>query len=164
MARSRRRTAALAFAAVAIAGGGVAAETVMQPGAWQLQVTITPYNPQTGAPLTRNETTTVVCFTREFLAKTPYLSATLDEERMLQSGATCATADFVKTGNSASWRMSCSLTDGKRIDMTIKNRAEPRRLTSEMRQRVTDGSGTVPIDMVTTGTFVGECTGDMIRP
>lgn len=164
MAASLVRGAGLALAALTLGSVSVAAQTVMQPGAWQMHVSVSVRNPQTGETLKPQETKTVVCFTPEFLAKQPYFTPALDEQRMTSRGAKCSTSDFARNGNAASWKLSCTTAEGRRVDMTISNTAEARKLTSEMRQLVSDGGQATPVDMVMTGTFVGECTGDMIRP
>jgi hypothetical protein len=157
------RSAAALMLSAATAGEAMA-QTVMQPGAWQMETSVSATNPATGETVKVGDTKMTLCLTPEFLAKQPYFNATLDEQAMKQKGAQCTTSGYARDGNTASWKMACALSDGKTVDMTVKTAAGAKSLKSELRQIVTQGNQATPVNITIAGTFAGECTPDMPRP
>ena len=152
----------LAVAAVFVATSlGVAAQSVMQPGGWEMHAKISGRDPTTGEMKTLSEATTKQCLTAAFLDKDPYLTPGIDKEKMSQRGATCSLADEKRTESSASWTMSCKLADGSLIDMTINNSVSKEALQSDIRQLVDKGGKKVQMQIAMNSKFVGVCTKDM---
>ncbi len=139
------------------------AQSIMEPGGWEMQVRITAQDPETGVTKTITESTIKQCLSEAFLKKDPYLTPVIDKEKMIQKGATCSLSDQVRNGDSASWRMSCKLADGSKVDMSIKNSASRHKFSSDMRQLVTKGDQTVPMQVAMNAKFLGKCTPDMVQ-
>ena len=156
---------AVAVAVVACgAASEVVAQSVMQPGGWQMQSRITARNPATGESKNMGESTTRMCLTREFLAKDPYLTPGIDREKMERRNARCAVSDEQRRGSAASWKMSCQTADGSTVDMTIRNAASFKTLTSDILQTVTKGGEVLIVRIAIDSSYIGECSGDMPRP
>jgi hypothetical protein len=144
--------------------GPVGAQSVMQPGGWQMKVKITAQNPTTGESKTINESTSKMCLSKEFLAKDPYLSPSVDKEKMEKKNARCSISDEKRADNSASWKMKCAMADGSSVDMLTKNVASAQKLTSDIQQTIRKGGETVFAKMAMDSSFIGECTNDMPKP
>jgi hypothetical protein len=140
---------------------GAVAQSVMQPGGWEMHATISAQDPATGETKTLSEATMKQCLSAAFLDKDPYLTPGIDKEKMIQRGATCSLADEKRAENSASWRMACRLADGTLIDMTINNSVSKETLQSEIRQVVDKGGKKVQMQIAMNSKFVGACTKDM---
>jgi hypothetical protein len=147
----------------AVTAGIAFAQATMTPGAWEMKSTVTSKNPQTGEPMKLGETTNTACLTAEFLAKEPYTTASIDQEKAKEKGATCSTSDFVREGNTASWKVSCVMADGSRTEMAVKNVVDVKNLTTEMDSTVTQGTQASSVHMSIVGSYVGECTDDMMK-
>ena len=149
--------------ALALASTLAAAQAVMEPGAWELQTVITAQDPEDGKPVKLGETTLKNCLTKEYLARDLYLTPANDEQKMRQRGAKCAVSDVKRGESSASWRMSCDLADGGRMEMTIRNSVSRHELLSELKQVLTSEGRDIPIQVVAKARFIGDCTPDMPR-
>ena len=157
-----RNWTVVAFGAGAVLCGSVSAQSVMQPGGWQMKMKISATDPATGASKVANESTSRVCLTKEYLSKDPYLTPGVDKERMEQKHAKCAISDAKRTANSASWKMACTMVDGSSVDMTIRNTASRQRLTSDIQQVIRKGGNSGVIQIVMDSSFLGQCTSDML--
>lgn len=140
---------------------GADAQSVMQPGAWEMYAKISAHDPATGETKTLSESTMKQCLTAAFLDKDPYLTPGIDKEKMSQRGAACSLADEKRTESSASWKMACKLADGSLIDMTINNVVSKHSLRSDIRQVIDKGGKTAQMQIAMNSKFVGECTKDM---
>lgn len=152
----------VAFGAGAVLCGPAGAQSVMQPGGWQMTMKVSATDPATGASKAANESTSRVCLTKEYLSKDPYLTPGVDKEKMEQKHAKCTISDAKRTASSASWKMACTMVDGSSVDMTIRNTASPRRLTSEIQQVIRKGGNSGVIQIVMDSTFLGQCTSEML--
>ena len=152
----------LAVAAVFVTAAlGVEAQSVMQPGGWEMHAKISAQDPATGERKTLTESTMKHCLSAAFLDKDPYLTPGIDKERMTQRGATCSLADEKRDASTASWKMACKLADGTLIDMTINNSVSKETLQSDIRQVVDKGGKKVQMQIAMNSKFVGACTKDM---
>jgi Protein of unknown function (DUF3617) len=133
----------------------------MEPGAWQMHMASVAKDPTTGESTTGPETTMKVCLSEEFLAKDPYLTPNLDKERMEKKRAKCTTSDHKREGNSASWKISCTMADGSEVSMTVNNVAERHKLTSKLDQTIQKDGRASLASMSMEMSFLGECTSDM---
>jgi hypothetical protein len=140
---------------------GAIAQSVMQPGGWEMHAKITAHDPATGETKTLSEATMKQCLSAAFLDKDPYLTPGIDKENMVQRGATCSLADEKRAENSASWKMACKLADGTLIDMTINNAVSKHSLRSDIKQVIDKGGKTAQMQIAMNSKFVGDCTKDM---
>jgi hypothetical protein len=137
------------------------AEQPMTPGAWQTRMTSVARDPKTGESTTGPEASMKLCLSKEFLDKDPYLTPTLDKAKMEQKHAKCTTSDHKRDGNSASWKISCTMADGTSVAMTVNNVAAPHKLTSQLEQIIQKNGQTTLASMSMEMSFIGECTSDM---
>jgi len=151
-----------AISAGAVLCGPVSAQSVMQPGGWQMKMKVSATDPTTGESKVANESTSRMCLSKEFLSKDPYLTPGIDKERMERKNARCTISDEKRTANSASWKMTCVMVDGSSVAMTIRNTASPQRLTSDIQQVIRKGGNTGIIRIVMDSSFLGQCTSDML--
>jgi hypothetical protein len=133
----------------------------MEPGAWQMHMTSVAKDPKTGESTTGPEASIKMCLSEEFLAKDPYLTPNLDKEKMEKKRAKCTTSDHKREGNSASWKISCTMADGSQVSMTVNNVAARHKLTSQLEQTIEKGGQTTLASMSMEMSFIGECTSDM---
>jgi hypothetical protein len=143
--------------------GSAAAQSIMQPGGWEMKVRITAENPMTGESKKANESTSRMCLTKEYLSRDPYLTPKVDKEQMEQKSAQCSISDEKRTANAASWRMQCTMVDGSSVDMTISNSASARKLDSDIRQIIKRGSNSGVVNIKLTSTRIGKCTKEMLE-
>jgi hypothetical protein len=143
--------------------GSAAAQSIMQPGGWEMKVRITAENPMTGESKKANESTSRMCLTKEYLSRDPYLTPKVDKEQMEQKSAQCSISDEKRTANAASWRMQCTMVDGSSVDMTISNSASARKLTSDIRQVIKRGTNSGVVNIKLTSTRIGKCTKEMLE-
>ena len=141
----------------------VGAQSVMQPGGWQMQIKVTAQNPTTGESKNMSESTSKMCLSKEFLANDPYLNPSIDKGKMEQKKAKCTISDEQRKGNTASWKMTCLTADGSTVVMSIKNTASLQKLVSDIQQVVKKEGETVLVKIVMNSSFIGECTNDMPR-
>lgn len=137
------------------------AQTVMQPGAWEMTMQMSAMDPATRAMKKMGESSTRVCLTTSFLAKDPYLNPNADASDLAQSSGKCATSNYQRNGNSASWRMDCTLGDGSQMTARISNSAASESVTMDMRQEVKRPAGSGYALIATQMSFIGACTADM---
>ena len=142
--------------------GPAAAQSIMQPGGWEMKVRITAENPMTGESKKANESVSRMCLTKEYLATDPYLTPKVDKEQMEQKSAKCDISDEKRAANSASWRMHCTMIDGSSVDMTISNTASARKLDSKIRQVIKRGSNSGIVNITLTSSRIGQCTKEML--
>lgn len=140
------------------------AQSVMQPGGWEVRVKLTMQDPTTGETKTINESTMKQCLSKAFLDNDPYLTPGIDKEKMAQKGATCSLSDGTRKGNIASWKMACKLSDGTLIDSSISNSASAHAFKSDMRQIVNRDGKAVSMQIAMNSKFIGKCTKDMLQP
>lgn len=140
---------------------GAQAQSVMQPGGWEMHARISAHDSATGETKTLSESTMKQCLSAAFLDKDPYLTPGIDTEKMTRQGATCSLADEKRTESSASWKMACKLADGTLIDMTIHNSVSKHSLRSDIRQVIDKAGKTAQMQIAMNAKFVGECTKDM---
>ena len=143
--------------------GSAGAQSIMQPGGWEMKVRITAENPMTGESKKANESTSRMCLTKEYLSRDPYLTPKVDKEQMEQKSAQCSISDEKRTANAASWRMQCTMVDGSSVDMTISNSASARKLTSDIRQVIKRGTNSGVVNIKLTSTRIGKCTKEMLE-
>ena len=118
-----RRVILAAFAALS---SGAMADAPVQPGGWEMKAVITARENPSSPPKTLTESTARVCLTKDFLAKDPYLTPGIDQDKMEKKGAKCSISDPRRAANSASnWASSGDSTacvlSGSRADATIVN-------------------------------------------
>jgi citrate lyase alpha subunit len=142
--------------------GPAAAQSIMQPGGWEMKVRITAENPMTGESKKANESVSRMCLTKEYLSTDPYLTPKVDKEQMEQKSAKCDISDEKRTANAASWRMQCTMIDGSSVDMTISNTASARKLDSKIRQVIKRGSNSGIVNITLTSSRIGQCTKEML--
>ena len=152
----------IAFCA-ALATSPLHAQSAMKPGGWQMDSSVTAVSPD-GATKDLGRHSMRVCLSAEALAKEPYLSPRIDDAKAAARGAKCSNSDHQRSGNSASWRMSCELADGTTTSARIRNQAGPDTLDTEMVQDVTRGGEKTQITMRLKGRHIGDCTPDMAKP
>jgi hypothetical protein len=140
------------------------AQSIMEPGGWEMKVKVTAREPASGETKTIAESAMKQCVSKAFLDKDSYLTPGIDKAKMMQKGATCSLSDEMRSGNTASWRMVCDLADGTNVDMTIKNTASKHEFSSDMKQMVTKDGKSVPMQIAMNGKFLGKCTPDMVQP
>ena len=143
--------------------GPLWADGTMRPGAWQARMVVTATNPETGEKINVGETTTTLCLTEEFLASDPYLSPSMNEEKMRGKGLACASSDYQRDGASAQWKTSCQSSDGKTIEGTVSVRLSEMTAQVDMYQRVSQGEKAGEMLMANQMSYAGECTDDMPR-
>ena len=141
--------------------GWAHAEQPMEPGAWQMHMTTIARDPKTGQSTNGPEASMKMCLSEDFLAKDPYLTPNLDKEKMEQKRAKCTTSDHKREGNSASWKISCTMADGSQVSMTVNNVAERHKLTSQLEQTIQKDGQASLASMSMEMSFIGECTSDM---
>lgn len=156
------RLARLALAALAALPLAAAANSAVQPGGWEMKAVITARENPGTPPKTLTESTTKVCLTKAFLAKDPYLTPGIDQDKMEKKGAKCSISDPKRSENAASWKMSCVMADGNSVDMQINNTVAPRKMKSEIRQMVHKGGQDLEMQIIMNSTYIGECTKDMM--
>ena len=154
-----RRVILAAFAALS---SGAMADAPVQPGGWEMKAVITARENPSSPPKTLTESTTRVCLTKDFLAKDPYLTPGIDQDKMEKKGAKCSISDPRRAANSASWKMNCVMADGNSMDMQISNTVAPRKMKSEVQQTVHKGGQDLEMKIIINSTHIGECTKDMM--
>ncbi len=154
-----RRVILAAFAALS---SGAMADAPVQPGGWEMKAVITARENPSSPPKTLTESTTRVCLTKDFLAKDPYLTPGIDQDKMEKKGAKCSISDPRRAANSASWKMNCVMADGNSVDMQISNTVAPRKMKSEVQQTVHKGGQDLEMKIIINSTHIGECTKDMM--
>ena len=138
------------------------AQSVMKSGGWQMQMNVTAENPSTHETKKVNESTTKMCLSKEYLAKDPYLTPGIDKAKMERKNAKCSISDEKHSGNTASWTMACIAADGSTVDMSINNKADAHKLTSNINQVIKKGEVTAAlVKIVVDMSFIGQCTNDM---
>lgn len=133
----------------------------MEPGAWQMHMTSTAKDPKSGESKTGPSSDVKICLTKEFLAKDPYMTPTLDKQKMEQKHAKCTTSDHKREGNTASWKITCTMEDGTSVAMTVNNVAEAHKLNSKLEQVIQKDGETMFASMAMDMSFIGQCTDDM---
>ena len=123
-----RRVILAAFAALS---SGAMADAPVQPGGWEMKAVITARENPSSPPKTLTESTTRVCLTKDFLAKDPYLTPGIDQDKMEKKGAKCSISDPRRAASSASWKMNCVMADGNSVDMHISNTVAPRKIIKD---------------------------------
>ena len=154
-----RRVILAAFAALS---SGAMADAPVQPDGWEMKAVITARENPSSPPKTLTESTTRVCLTKDFLAKDPYLTPGIDQDKMEKKGAKCSISDPRRAANSASWKMNCVMADGNSVDMQISNTVAPRKMKSEVQQTVRKGGQDLEMKIIINSTHIGECTKDMM--
>lgn len=142
---------------------GAFAGSVMEPGGWEMTMTVTGYGPAPGEKKSLGESTTKACLSQAFLDKDPYLTPGVDQEKAAKRGATCSVSDEKRSATAASWKMTCVLKDGTSSDTQISNTAGAKEMRSEVSQTLVREGKTVQMKVITTARHIGECTEDM-RP
>jgi hypothetical protein len=162
---SQRTTSTFAVLVAFLAlAAPVSAESVMQPGGWEIRVSVTAQTPATGENKKLNETTTKFCLSKTFLDKDPYLKPGLDKDKMEKKNAKCSISDEKVSNKEASWKMVCQMADGSTVDSTITNTASAIELKSVIQQLLKRGTETMTIQITMDGKRIGECTKDMPSP
>jgi hypothetical protein len=141
--------------------GHALADAPMQPGAWEMRMQVTARNPETGQTQNISDTTTKLCLSAAFVAKNPYLTPAVDQEKAAKRGAKCTIGDEQKSANAASWRMDCKMQNGAETKARVSNTATAKEMRSEILQDVIQGGNTLPTVILTTGKHIGECTPEM---
>ena len=80
---------------------------------------------------------------------------------MTRKGASCAISDEKKSSGAASWKMLCTLSDGKQVDMTISNVASAQTMNSDILQLVKHEGGVMTMRIAMKAKFIGACTSEM---
>jgi hypothetical protein len=142
---------------------GAQAQSVMKPGGWRMDSHISIREGE-GMPKDMGSQSHTVCLSSEALAREPYLSASVDNDKARTRGASCTTSDYQRQGDAASWTMQCELADGASARARIRNQASAELLTLEMVQQVRRGDHHATITIRGRGHHVGECTADMSTP
>ena len=158
---NRFRATAIAALCVLLCGPA-AAQSVMQPGAWEMTLKFRAENAATGEAKTTSDRVSQMCLTKEYLAREPYLTPNVDKEQMEQKGAKCSISDAKRGKTTASWRMRCEMVDGSAVDMTIRNTAAARKFNSEVRQVIRRGTSTGVVNISVASSHIGQCTKEML--
>lgn len=137
------------------------AQTVMQPGGWEMKMQISALDPATRELKRMGESSSKVCLTEAFLVKDPYLSPHADVSNPAHKNARCATSNYQRAGNSASWDMVCTLGDGSEMKAKITNTVSSRSVTLGMQQEIRKPAGTGYALMDGRLSFIGACTAEM---
>lgn len=137
------------------------AQSVMEPGGWETRTKIVGLDPESGQTKTYADATTKICYTKAFLAKDIYLTPGLDQRKAEAKGAKCKISDARREGDTAGWKMDCTLADGTRTEATVRNAAARRAFSSEVSQVVFKQGQEVPMSISAQSRHVGECSADM---
>lgn len=137
------------------------AEATMTAGAWEFKMKVTAQEAKSGAKKNVSETGSTICLSPEFVAKEPFISPALDQAKMEGKGAKCSTSDYQRKDPNASWKMACDLADGGHVDMQVKSMVSPKKMTMDFLQHVVHEGEPGTVKVLTTATFVGECTSEM---
>lgn len=137
------------------------ANPIMTPGAWNMSMKMTAINPNTGKKVNVGNSQSTFCLTQEFLATDPYLSPTIDEEKMRRKGANCTTSGYSRSGNSAGWTMSCTMANGAQVESNINTSVTAKSYTVTMKQTAGKGKTTVKSTIATKSKYMGNCTSSM---
>lgn len=156
--QSATSTLALLLASFVLSAPATA-ESVMQPGGWEMRASVVLI--ANGGNKKLNESTTKLCLSKIFLDKDPYLKPGLDKDKMEAKKAKCTISDEKVWSGVASWKMMCQMEDGNTVDSTITNRASATELKSVVQQLVKRGTDTATIEITMDGKRIGECTKDM---
>jgi hypothetical protein len=141
----------------------VGAQSVMEPGGWQMKMKVSAQDPLTGKSKIVKKSSSKMCLSKAFLSKDPYLIPGINKEKMERNNAKCSISDEERTQNSASWKMTCLTEDGKTVDMSIKNIVSAHSLNSEVRQVIKKGGRTAFLNISVDSSFIGKCTIDMLN-
>lgn len=152
----------LMLAALATLPLAATASPLMQPGGWEMKLTLTARETATGPFKTVSENSSRICLSKEFLARDPYLTPGIDREKMEKKGAKCSIADPKRTERTASWKMSCSLPDGNSADMFINNTVSARSLSSQIDQVIQKDGQAMQMKINLKASHIGVCTADMM--
>lgn len=156
-----RPSLACLAAASSLFASAAQAQAVMEPGAWETRTKITGLDLESGQTKTFADATTKVCYTLEFLAKEIHLTPGVDQRKAEAKGAKCGISDARREGNTASWKMDCTLADGTRTEAVVRNVAAKRTFSSEVSQTVYKQGHEVPMKISAQSRHVGACTADM---
>jgi hypothetical protein len=137
------------------------ADSVMQQGAWKMQATMFVQNSKTEPYKEVMNSHMTYCLSQAFLDKNPYLTASIDQEKMKAKNAKCSISDEKHDENKASWTMTCELPNAKTI-ATIQNSIAEQQMSSLMQQTIWKDGIELKTKMETKGDFAGECTKDML--
>jgi hypothetical protein len=157
----KTRRLRFALLLLAFAGTAVLADSKMVPGAWEFKMKVTAPDASGGAKKNVTESSAKICLSPEFVDKEPFITATLDQEKMERKGATCSTSDYVRKGSNASWKMACVLADGNHVDMQVKSMASPHKMSMDFNQVVAHDGERATVKVMTSAAFIGECTSEM---
>jgi len=139
----------------------VGAQTLMQPGAWDIQMKMFGENPTTGASFLINESSYRRCLTKEFLEEEPFLNSRRDRSGMEKIHYSCEVLDEIKTENTASWKLKCKLADSITIDKETTTTVSSKKLASEATQTTTLNGNRTMTRIVVGFSFSGPCVDEM---
>lgn len=154
--------AAMALCLAQFAGTSLAAD-VMQPGAWKTNMVVMATKPGTQQKVKVGESSNTICFTKEFLATDPYLSPKVNEEKMRQKGAQCTIKDYARSGNKASWLMSCVAANGIQVESDFRVSVSAKQSTTTIHQKIGNGARAVRSTTRAEAGYVGDCDSSMPR-
>ena len=112
----------LVFVAAMQSNATSAAESVMQPGAWETRQTTFMFDPQSGKdqpilpPFPKVE-----CLSASFLLSDPYMNPDRDKKEQEQRDTKCTVSDQKRVGNTASWTLVCGLPGGAKLEVATVN-------------------------------------------
>ncbi|MBS0356061.1 MAG: DUF3617 family protein [Proteobacteria bacterium] len=146
-----------------LTGVPVLAGPTIQPGGWKVKTVVTARETPASPVRTVSEMNTQLCLTPAFLARDPYLTPGIDQDKMEKQGAHCRISDATRSEAQAGWKMSCTMADGNSVEMQIHNTVAPRHLRSEVQQLVHKGGQDVQIRITMDSVYEGACTKDMLQ-
>ena len=154
--RARGLGAAAAAIAALLACAPAAASPLMRAGAWRFEAESRTWDERSGQT-SSVRSVSVVCLTRAFLARDPYLSAGIDDEALRARGARCEVSEYERKEDRASWRMRCELHDGVRVDARVRNTVSETTVETVIEQGVDTPAGGGRVLSSNAGRYVGEC-------
>jgi hypothetical protein len=130
----------------------------MKSGAWEYK-TVTTFQEGPDKPIVKlGEQKMLACLTEEYLKKPP-----LNGTKASAKGWKCSQAKNQSTKSVEIWSMTCTTPTGQLMEMRSEARKQALDMTQEITTLLTDGSVTSEGKMKGEGTYIGECTPDMMR-
>ncbi len=139
------------------------ANEMMRAGAWETTMVVTARNPQTGKEVKVGESNSTMCLTKEFLQTDPYLSASMNEEKMRKKGLKCSVAEYRRELSSANWTLSCVTADGNSVTSDYHVRVSEGHTKTDIIQAVKQGKQTVHTNTLIESSYTGQCNDSMPR-
>jgi Protein of unknown function (DUF3617) len=138
------------------------AQTIMNQGGWEFVLESVITDKQ--GVQRKGGATNLVCVTKPMLVQNIYLDPRYEKVTLEAQGGQCDLSEHKRNGNSASFKISCSMPRNVKLSAAFRKEASATGFKSEVNQVMVNDPRGVEMDNRTTGTFIGSCTDTMLKP